>query len=132
MTETHDVTLTGGGFDFRVRVYPAADPNGSVLVWLHGGGFMFGTLEMPEADQVGQRLSARGTTVVSVDYTLAPLDALATLPPAEPGDGMPDAGGDGGGVRCRRASCAVPRRLAPDRRRLRLGRRARGRVGRVR
>ena len=26
---------------------------------------------------------------MSVDYTLAPLDALATLPPAEPGDGMP-------------------------------------------
>ena len=37
---------------------------------------MFGTLEMPEADQVGRRLSALGTTVVSVDYTLAPLDAL--------------------------------------------------------
>ena len=69
MTETHDVPLEGGGYDFRVRVYPASDPNGAVLVWLHGGAFMFGTLEMPEADQVGRRLSAVGITVVSVDYT---------------------------------------------------------------
>lgn len=89
MAETYDVPLSGGDFNFRVRVYPAGDPNGSILVWLHGGGFMFGTLEMPEADQVGQRLSTRGTTVVSVDYTLAPLDALGSLPPAEPGDGLP-------------------------------------------
>lgn len=84
MTQIHDVALTGGGHGFRVRVYPAADPNGALLVWLHGGAFMFGTLEMPEADQVGRRLSAAGATVVSVDYTLAPLDALEALaPPAE-------------------------------------------------
>lgn len=88
MTETHDVALTGGGYDFRLRVYPAAEPNGSVLVWLHGGAFMFGTIDMPEADQVGRRLSALGTTVVSVDYTLAPLDALAALGPI--GDGAPE------------------------------------------
>jgi acetyl esterase/lipase len=62
-----------------------------VLVWLHGGAFMFGTLEMPEADEVGRRLSAAGTTVVSVDYTLAPLDALEALGPVEPGEGMPTA-----------------------------------------
>ncbi len=67
-----------------MRVYPAARPNGAMLVWLHGGAFMFGTLEMPEADQVGQRLSAQGITVVSVDYTLAPLDAVDALgPPPE-------------------------------------------------
>lgn len=85
MTETHDIPLRAADFDFRVRVYPAADPNGSMLVWLHGGAFMFGTLEMPEADQVGQRLSENGITVVSVDYTLAPLDALEALgpPPAD-------------------------------------------------
>lgn len=91
MTGTHDVTLEGGGFDFRVRVYPAETPNGSALVWLHGGAFMFGTLEMPEADQVGRRLSAAGVTVVSVDYTLAPLDALQALAPPDSGDGFPSA-----------------------------------------
>ncbi|MGV2982789.1 alpha/beta hydrolase fold domain-containing protein [Microbacterium sp. AGC85] len=84
VTEIHDVTLEGGGHAFRVRIYPAAAPNGAMLVWLHGGAFMFGTLEMPEADQVARRLSAAGTTVISVDYTLAPLDALETLaPPSE-------------------------------------------------
>lgn len=84
MTETHDIPLAAADFDFRVRVYPAAEPNGALLVWLHGGAFMFGTLEMPEADQVGQRLSVRGVTVVSVDYTLAPLDAVGALgPPPE-------------------------------------------------
>lgn len=91
MTETYDVALTGGGYDFRVRVYPAAEPNGGALVWLHGGAFMFGTIEMPEADQVGRRLSALGTTVACVDYTLAPLDALPALGPigAEAPEGMP-------------------------------------------
>jgi acetyl esterase/lipase len=64
MTETHDVELNAGDHDFRVRVYPAHDPNGALLVWLHGGAFMFGTLEMPEADQVGRGRSAPGNTVV--------------------------------------------------------------------
>lgn len=91
MTDTHDVPLEGGGFDFRVRVYPAPEPNGALLVWLHGGAFMFGTLEMPEADQVGRRLSAAGATVVSVDYTLAPLDALEELGPPDPDADMPSA-----------------------------------------
>jgi len=89
MTETHDVDLTGGDHDFRVRVYPAAEPNGGLLVWAHGGAFMFGDLAMPEADQVGRRLSESGVTVVSVDYTLAPLDALSELPPPPPGAEIP-------------------------------------------
>lgn len=89
MTTTHDVALRGGDHDFRVRVYPASEPNGALLVWLHGGAFMFGTLEMPEADQVGRRLSAAGITVVSVDYTLAPLDALEVLGPPDPDADIP-------------------------------------------
>src|SRR6186997_2794770 len=89
MSETHDIALEAGGYDFRVRVYPASEPNRALLVWLHGGAFMFGTLEMPEADQVGRRLSAAGITVVSVDYTLAPLDALTALPPPDPNAGLP-------------------------------------------
>ena len=89
MTDTHDVGLEAGDHAFRVRVYPAPQPNGALLVWLHGGAFMFGTLEMPEADQVGRRLSAAGITVVSVDYTLAPLDALEVLGPPDPDADMP-------------------------------------------
>lgn len=95
MTAVHHVDLTAEGFDFRLRVYPAPDPTGSMLVWLHGGAFMFGTLDMPEADQVGRRLSAIGTTVVSVEYTLAPVieespslpEGGADTPPAP--EGMP-------------------------------------------
>ncbi|HEX5859530.1 MAG TPA: alpha/beta hydrolase fold domain-containing protein [Microbacterium sp.] len=89
MSDTQDIELNAGGHEFRVRVYPAAEPNGAVLVWLHGGAFMFGTLEMPEADQVGRRLSAAGVTVVSVDYTLAPLDALEALAPPDADVGSP-------------------------------------------
>lgn len=89
MADTYDVPLAAGGYDFRVRVYPADTPNGSALVWLHGGAFMFGTLEQPEADQVGLRLSALGTTVVSVDYTLAPLDGLSALGPPPEGAATP-------------------------------------------
>jgi acetyl esterase len=89
MTDTHDVALDGAGHEFRVRVYPAAEANGAMLVWLHGGAFMFGTLEMPEADQVGRRLSMTGITVVSVDYTLAPLDALESLAAPDPDADFP-------------------------------------------
>ena len=88
-TDTHDIALEGGGHPFRVRVYPAGEPSGAALVWLHGGAFMFGTLDMPEADQVGRRLSAGGVTVVSVDYTLAPLDALDALAPPDPAADFP-------------------------------------------
>lgn len=55
-----------------VRVYPSGEPNGSGLVWAHGGAFAAGDLDMPEADWVSRSLAARGTTVVSVDYRLAP------------------------------------------------------------
>ncbi|WP_019181959.1 alpha/beta hydrolase [Microbacterium yannicii] len=87
MTNTSEHTLNAGGSDFRVRVYPAGTPNGSVLVWLHGGAFMFGTLDMPEADEIARRLSAQGTTIVSVDYTLSPVDGLPPLPPRDGGTG---------------------------------------------
>ena len=66
-----------------VRVYPPTTPpgmiaNGAGLVWAHGGGFAGGDLDMPEADGVARALAARGVTVVSVDYSLAPLpQALA-------------------------------------------------------
>jgi acetyl esterase/lipase len=61
-----------------VRVYPPTTPpgmiaNGAGLVWAHGGGFARGDLDMPEADGVARALAARGITVVSVDYSLAPL-----------------------------------------------------------
>ena len=59
--------------DGLVRVYPAREPNGTGLVWAHGGGFAFGDLDMPESDWVASQLAARGTTVVSVDYRLAPV-----------------------------------------------------------
>ncbi len=60
-----------------VRVYPPTSPtgmipNGAGLIWAHGGGFAGGDLDMPEADGVARALAARGVTVVSVDYPLAP------------------------------------------------------------
>jgi len=63
-----------------VRVYPPTTPpgmipNGAGLVWAHGGGFAGGDLDMPEADGVARALAARGVTVVSVDYALAPTRA---------------------------------------------------------
>jgi acetyl esterase/lipase len=64
--------------DGLVRVYPAREPNGTGLVWAHGGGFAGGDLDMPEADWVARSLADRGTTVVSVDYRLAPTPAEST------------------------------------------------------
>lgn len=82
--------LSAADFDFRVRVYPAVNPSGPVLVWMHGGAFVFGSLEMPEADWVARELAARGVVVVSVDYTLAPMEVLAKLPKAEAAGTLPD------------------------------------------
>ena len=61
--------------DGLVRVYPAQSPDGTGLVWAHGGGFAGGDLDMPESDWVARQLAASGTTVVSVDYRLAPVPA---------------------------------------------------------
>lgn len=74
-----DVALEAAGHAFRLRLYPAPEPSGAVLVWLHGGAFMFGSIEMPEADEIARRLGDHGVSVVSVDYTLAPLDAVASV-----------------------------------------------------
>ncbi|WP_243076497.1 alpha/beta hydrolase fold domain-containing protein [Microbacterium sp. SS28] len=67
-----------------VRVYPAREPDGSGLVWAHGGGFAFGDLDMPEADWVARALATRGTTVVSVDYRLAPVPQDGPTRPEAP------------------------------------------------
>ena len=81
------VPLHAADHDFTARVYAAPEPNGTALVWLHGGAFMFGTLDMPEADAVGRALAAAGTSVVSVDYTLAPLALEGIID--DDVDGMP-------------------------------------------
>ncbi|MFD0517730.1 alpha/beta hydrolase [Paractinoplanes durhamensis] len=78
-----EIDLEAAGHTFRLRTYQPAEPHGPVLVWMHGGAFMFGDLDMPEADQVARQLCERGVAVVSVDYTLAPLDALPALLPAD-------------------------------------------------
>jgi acetyl esterase len=83
--------------DGLVRVYPARNPHGAGLVWAHGGGFAGGGLDMPEADGVARSLAARGTTVLSVDYRLAPLPpewaaAMGTTPRA--GEHYPAASDD--------------------------------------
>ena len=67
------MTTPHAAADGLVRVYPSETPNGTGLVWAHGGGFLFGDIDMPESDWVARQLAARGTTVVSVDYRLAPV-----------------------------------------------------------
>jgi acetyl esterase/lipase len=74
-----DVDLEAAGHAFAVRVYPAAEPNGALLVWAHGGGFLGGSLDMPEADQVARGVAEAGASVVSVGYSLAPPDPLLEL-----------------------------------------------------
>ena len=79
-----------------VRVYPAREPDDTGLVWAHGGAFAFGDLDMPEADRVARALAARGTTVVSLDYRLAPVSAALATPdrPERPGFVYPAASDD--------------------------------------
>lgn len=49
---------------------------GPTLLWLHGGGFFRGGLDQPEAHAVARALAARGLTVATVDYRLAPIPVV--------------------------------------------------------
>ncbi|MCP2635872.1 alpha/beta hydrolase [Microbacterium sp. HD4P20] len=81
--------------DGLVRVYPAREPHGAGLVWAHGGAFAFGDIDMPESDWVARQLAARGTTVVSVDYRLAPVpEGWDAAIPARAGHHYPAASDD--------------------------------------
>ncbi|POH69785.1 alpha/beta hydrolase [Cryobacterium zongtaii] len=74
------LTIAGPYGAIPIRVYRAAagaEPS-PALVWAHGGGFAWGDLEMPEAHWVSQELAARGITVISVGYRLAPVSAALT------------------------------------------------------
>lgn len=66
-------TLDGPHGDLRVRIHTTDGRARAGLVWAHGGSFMGGSLDMPESEQVARELSARGVTVVAVDYQLAPI-----------------------------------------------------------
>ena len=75
------LSVPGPHGDIPLRVYPATTTDAAplpALVWAHGGGFAWGDLDMPEAHWVSQQLAARGITVVSVDYRLAPVSAALT------------------------------------------------------
>ncbi|WP_120338063.1 alpha/beta hydrolase [Cryobacterium soli] len=81
------LTIPGPHGTIPIRIYRAeAVAWAPGLVWAHGGGFAWGDLDMPEAHWVAQDLAARGITVVSVDYRLAPVStALTDSEPARDG-----------------------------------------------
>lgn len=63
-----DIALAPG---LSARVYEPEGSDDAVLVWLHGGGYVSGTLDA--IDPTCRWLAARlGSTVVSVEYRLAP------------------------------------------------------------
>ena len=91
-TAQQELELRAGGypsFRIRIRIYPADQPTGPVLVWAHGGGFLGGSLDMPEADETARLVAERGVSVVSVGYSLAPADLLLDLPDEARGANVP-------------------------------------------
>jgi acetyl esterase len=67
----HSVTAPGPRGGVPLRVYAPERPDGGVLLYLHGGGWVVGTLDT--FDGVCRSLANRcATTVVAVDYALAP------------------------------------------------------------
>lgn len=55
----------------RLRLYVPAEPSGAGLLWIHGGGLVLGAAAMDDG-LCGETARVTGTTVVSVDYRLAP------------------------------------------------------------
>ena len=104
-----DEVLHVGDRDISCRSYRPNNAGDAVLVWFHGGGYVSGSLDAidPICRSLARRLS---TTVVSIDYRLAPehpypaalQDCLAALDAvaARPGVGLLAVGGDsaGGGL----------------------------------
>lgn len=68
--DTHDGSV-------RARWYRPASDTGDTVVWLHGGGFVMGSIRMPESDAVARGLADRGCTVLTLDYSLAPVPVVA-------------------------------------------------------
>ncbi|WP_203580354.1 alpha/beta hydrolase [Microbacterium hibisci] len=55
----------------KLRVYIPARPSGAGLLWIHGGGLVLGAAAMDDV-HCGETARDTGTTIVSVDYRLAP------------------------------------------------------------
>src|SRR5688572_13271919 len=64
--------------DILVDVYPAPQPSGAAILWLHGGMLMAGTRADISPGQ-RQRYLTAGYTVVSADYRLAPETKLPAI-----------------------------------------------------
>lgn len=68
---SRDLSVAGAGGDIPVRIYTPHGAEGDWLFWIHGGGFMTGGLDTH--DLLCRRLAhGSGTSVISVDYRLAP------------------------------------------------------------
>lgn len=59
------------GSGVRLRVYTPESPSGAGLLWIHGGGLVLGAAAMDDV-LCGETAKRLGTTIVSVDYRLAP------------------------------------------------------------
>lgn len=81
-----DLMIDGAAGQIRARLYPAAEEDAPLLLFLHGGGFVYGNLDTHDAPCRVLRRHA-GINVLAVDYRLAPEhpfpaaveDALAAL-----------------------------------------------------
>lgn len=76
-----DEILNGPHGKLTVRSFQAVSGGAPAagIVWVHGGAFAFGDLDMDESDWFASQLASAGVSVVSVDYQLAPWEALARL-----------------------------------------------------
>lgn len=57
--------------DLRLRIYTPENADGGGLLWIHGGGLVIGAAKMDDRF-CGETARRTGTTIVSVDYRLAP------------------------------------------------------------
>jgi acetyl esterase len=70
--EVEDLTIESTRGELPIRIYrPPGEAPRQTILWLHGGGWVIGDLDHADNDCRGLCLET-GSTVVSVDYGLAP------------------------------------------------------------
>ncbi len=72
-TVERDITYcTVSGVELKMDVYRPEEPNGALVLYIHGGGWTSGSKDEGSGSEMWAELLRRGYVVAAIDYRLAP------------------------------------------------------------